>query len=110
VTPFLAAAGLTPPSETTRFIGMLDTLRERGKTLREVVEVGRFYFERPREYDAKAAATLFTPAGVERLGALIERLRAVEPFTAAALDALFASGRRRWGSSSSTSLSSRDWR
>jgi glutamyl-tRNA synthetase len=87
--PFLTAAGLTPPADATRFVGMLDTLRERGKTLRELVEAGRFYFERPREYDAKAAAKLFTPAGVERLGVLIERLGAAEPFTAAALEALY---------------------
>ena len=89
VSPFLAEAGLTPPADAARFVGMLDTLRERGKTLRELVEVGRFYFERPREYDPKAAAKLFTPAGVERLGALIERLGAVAPFASAALEALY---------------------
>src|SRR5205823_1064466 len=75
--------------DAARFVGMLDTLRERGKTLRELVEVGRFYFERPREYDPKAAAKLFTAAGVERLGALIERLGAVAPFASAALEALY---------------------
>ena len=89
VTPFLTPAGLTPPAEATRFVGMLDTLRERGKTLRELVEVGRFYFERPSEYDARSASKLFTPAGVERLGALSERLAAVEPFTPASLEALY---------------------
>ena len=89
VSPFLAEAGLTPPADAARFVGMLDTLRERGKTLRELVEVGRFYFERPRAYDPKAAAKLFTPAGVERLGALIERLGAVAPFASAALEALY---------------------
>jgi glutamyl-tRNA synthetase len=89
VRPFLAEAGLTPPADAARFVGMLDTLRERGKTLRELVEVGRFYFERPREYDPKAAAKLFTPAGVERLGALIERLGAVTPFASAGLEALY---------------------
>jgi glutamyl-tRNA synthetase len=88
-TPFVTAAGLTPPSETARFVGMLDTLRERGKTLRELVEVGRFYFERPPEYESKAAAKLFTPTGVERLGVLIDRLAAVAPFTAPALEALY---------------------
>jgi glutamyl-tRNA synthetase len=88
-TPFVTAAGLTPPSDTARFVGMLDTLRERGKTLRELVEVGRFYFEQPREYESKAAAKLFTPTGVERLGVLIDRLTTVEPFTAPALEALY---------------------
>jgi glutamyl-tRNA synthetase len=88
VRPFLDAAGLpSPPTE--RLIAMLQTLRERAKTLRELVEVGRFYFERPASYDAAAAAKLFTAAGRERLGALSEQLAALEPFTAPALEALY---------------------
>src|SRR3989475_266119 len=89
VTPFVRAAGLTPPADTRRFVGMLDTLRERGRTLPELVEVGRFYFERPSEYDARSASKLFTPAGVERLGALIERLAAGGPVTPAAPQGLY---------------------
>ena len=89
VAPFLHAAGLTPPSDTGRFAGMLDTLRERGRTLRELVEVGRFYFERPQHYDDAAAAKLFTSAGVERLDVLVQRLGTLEPFTSAALETLY---------------------
>ena len=88
VRPFLAEAGLTAPDDA-RLAAMLETLRERAKTLREMVEVGRFYFERPAGYDEAARAKLFTPAGTERLGMLIKRLQAVEPFTAAALEALY---------------------
>jgi glutamyl-tRNA synthetase len=88
VRPFIEAAGLTPPP-SERLVPMLDTLRERAKTLRELVEVGRFYFERPTTYDDKARAKLFTPAGAERLGLLAERLAAVEPFTAATIEALY---------------------
>jgi glutamyl-tRNA synthetase len=54
-----------------------------------MVEVGRFYFERPTGYEEKARAKLFTPAGVQRLGLLIERLQSAEPFTAPALEALY---------------------
>jgi glutamyl-tRNA synthetase len=86
--PFIEAAGLTPPPPA-RLVPMLDTLRERARTLRELVEVGRFYFERPRAYDDAARAKLLTPAGVERLDALIDRLGAVEPFTAPAIEALY---------------------
>ena len=89
VRPWLTAAGLTPPADAARFVGMLDTLRERARTLRELVEVGRFYFERPREHEPKAAAKLFTPAGVQRLDTLIQRLAAVASFTAPALEALY---------------------
>jgi glutamyl-tRNA synthetase len=88
VRPFVEAAGLTAPPPD-RLGPMLDTLRERARTLRELVEVGRFYFERPTAYDDKARATLFTPEGVERLGVLAGRLAALEPFTAPALEALY---------------------
>ena len=88
VRPFLAQAGLAAPDDT-RLAAMLETLRERAKTLREMVEVGRFYFERPTSYEATARAKLFTAAGAERLGLLTERLRAVAPFTAPALEALY---------------------
>ena len=88
VRPFIEAAGLSaPPPE--RLVPMLDTLRERAKTLREVVEVGRFYFERPTGYEDKAHAKLFTTVGAERLGMLAGRLLTVEPFTAPAIEALY---------------------
>ena len=80
-TPFIRAAGLTPPDDRTRFVGMLDTLRERAKTLVELVEQGRFYFDRPVSYDEKAAQKLFTAEGGRRLGVLIERLEAAPDFT-----------------------------
>jgi glutamyl-tRNA synthetase len=88
VRPFLAEAGLTAPDDA-RLPAMLETLRERAKTLREMVEVGRFYFEPPRRYDETVRARLFTPAGAERLRMLIERLSTVEPFAAPALEALY---------------------
>jgi glutamyl-tRNA synthetase len=87
VRPFLAAAGLAPPDDA-RLAAMLETLRERARTLREMLEVGRFYFERPASYEDKARARLFTPDGAERLGMLIERLQTLEPFTPPALEAL----------------------
>jgi glutamyl-tRNA synthetase len=88
VRPFLTEAGLTAPDDA-RLAAMLGTLRERAKTLREMVEVGRFYFERPAGYEEKSRTKLFTPAAVDRLGVLIERLQTVEPFAAPALEALY---------------------
>jgi glutamyl-tRNA synthetase len=89
VRPFLAAAGLAVPADAARLAAMLATLRERAKTLRELVEVGRFYFERPATYEDKARAKLFTPAGVERLDTLIDRLAGLQPFEAPAIEALY---------------------
>jgi glutamyl-tRNA synthetase len=88
VRPFIESAGLTAPPPA-RLQPMLDTLRERAKTLRELVDVGRFYFERPATYEDKARARLFTTAGVERLEVLAGRLAAVQPFTAPVIEALY---------------------
>ena len=88
VTPFIERAGLTVPAPAP-LSGMLDTLRERAKTLVELVEVGRFYFERPREYEAKAAAKLFTGAGPARLARLVAALEAVPEWTPPALEAVY---------------------
>ena len=88
VRPFLAEAGLSAPDDA-RLAAMLETLRERARTLREMVEVGRFYFERPTTYEEKSRAKLFTPAAAERLAVLVERLRTVEPFRAPALEQLY---------------------
>jgi glutamyl-tRNA synthetase len=79
--PFVRAAGLTPPGDRARFVGMLDTLRERARTLVELVEQGRFYFERPAGYEPKAAPKLLTPEGARRLGLMLERLERAVPFT-----------------------------
>jgi glutamyl-tRNA synthetase len=85
--PFIERAGLTPLADRARLAVMLESLRERAKTLVELVEVGRFYFERPREYEAKATEKFLTADGARRLDALVQRLQTVEPFTAEALEA-----------------------
>ena len=88
-TPFLRAAGLTPPGDRARLVPILDTLRERAKTLVELVAVGRFYFEAPQAYEPKAAEKFLTPEGARRLGLLAGRLAALSEFTPAALEAAY---------------------
>jgi len=85
-TQFIRAAGLTPPDDPARFIGMLDTLRERAKTLVELVEQGRYYFERPSTYELKSAQKLLTAEGARRLALMTERLEAAPEFTVAAIE------------------------
>ena len=87
--PFLAAAGLDGARDPGWLARVMDTLKERARTLPELVEVGRFYFERPREYEAKAAQKLLTPEGGRRLDAVIERLERVPAFSPAALEAAY---------------------
>ncbi len=87
--PFVRTVGLTPPPDCPRFVAMLDTLRERAKTLVELVEQGRFYFERPAAYEAKAAEKLLTVEGARRLGLVIARLEGAPEFTVAAIERIF---------------------
>jgi glutamyl-tRNA synthetase len=87
--PFIAAAGLGVTLDDERLARAMETLRERAKTLTELVEVGRFYFERPTAYETKAAAKFLTAAGAERLGLLGERLGALAEFTAPTIEAVY---------------------
>ena len=87
--PFIERAGLTVALEDARLARAMETLRERAKTLVELVEVGRFYFERPKEYEAKAAAKFFGATGAQRLGMLAERLGALGEFTAPTIEAVY---------------------
>ncbi|HEV8142474.1 MAG TPA: glutamate--tRNA ligase [Methylomirabilota bacterium] len=82
----LTLTGAVPRVDEAR---AMETLRERGRTLKELVEVGRFYFERPKEYEAKAAAKFLNAAGAERLGLLVTRLESLPEFTAPAIEAVF---------------------
>ena len=88
VEPFVARAGLTIPGDRAWLARVVGTLKERAKTLVELVAVGRFYFVAPTGYDDKAAAKLLPAAGAERLDRLIASLSTVE-FTPAALEAAY---------------------
>src|SRR5205823_1349107 len=87
--PFIAAADLDVTLDDARLARAMETLRERAKTLKELVEVGRFYFARPTGYEAKAAAKFLAREGAERLALLVERLRALEDFGAPAIEAVY---------------------
>jgi glutamyl-tRNA synthetase len=87
--PVLAAAGLPVPADRGWLARVAETLRERARTLVELVETGRFYFERPAAYDPKAAPKFLTPAGAERLALLEARLAGLPEFAAPALEALY---------------------
>ena len=89
VRPFLERAGLTVKLDDDRLARAMESLRERAKTLVELAEAARFYFERPTEYEAKAAATLLTAAGGKRLDMLAERLGTLSTFTAPAIESAY---------------------
>ena len=67
----------------------MDTLKERAKTLVELVQVGRFYFERPPAYEPKAALTYLTPEGATHLALLAARLGALGGWDVAAIEGVY---------------------
>ncbi len=86
--PFIARAGLAVPADRAWLARVVATLKERAKTLVELVEVGRFYFSAPAAYDDKAAQKFLTATGAERLERLSARLVETE-FTPAVLEAAY---------------------
>jgi glutamyl-tRNA synthetase len=88
VLPFVERAGLPLPTDRAWLARVVATLKERAKTLVELVAVGRFYFVAPSGYEEKAAQRFLTAAGAERLDRLLARLPGVE-FTPAALEAAY---------------------
>jgi glutamyl-tRNA synthetase len=65
------------------------TLRERARTLVEMAESARFYFEAPAAYDPAAAAKFWTPEASARYTHLIKRLEAAALLDAPDLEALY---------------------
>jgi glutamyl-tRNA synthetase len=83
--PFLVARGIEVAVDE-RLARVVETLKERAKTLGELAEQARFYFEAPASYDLQAAAKLFTPEGAVRLARLAECLARVENWNPAAIE------------------------
>jgi len=88
--PFVRAAGFEPPARA-RLALIVDTLKERAKTLVELVQVGRFYFERPAAYEPTAAQKYLTAEGARHLALLGERLAALPGWEAAAIEGVYRS-------------------
>ncbi|MGH7319180.1 MAG: glutamate--tRNA ligase [Candidatus Rokuibacteriota bacterium] len=84
--PFLEPAGFAPLGDLDWLARMATTLQERAKTLQDMVEQGRFYFEAPRAYDPQAAGKLFTAATRPRLDHIMRRLEALEAWDETALE------------------------
>jgi glutamyl-tRNA synthetase len=84
--PLLAERGIEVAPDG-RLARIADSLKERAKTLVELAEQARFYFEAPGDYEAKASAKLLTADGAQRLAQLAQRLQGLADFTPAAIEA-----------------------
>jgi glutamyl-tRNA synthetase len=90
VKPFIAQHGWTIPGDDAWLCKMLATLRERAKTLVELVDFASFYLLDSIAIDPKAAAKFLKPESAEPLKALANELDAVAgDFTEAMIQSAF---------------------
>ncbi|HET7560475.1 MAG TPA: glutamate--tRNA ligase [Limnochordia bacterium] len=89
--PFLIRAGLVadPPTadQRARLSGLLALVRERIKTLAEIVVTGAFAFKPEIEYDSAAVEKVLGPEARAHLQAVREALSALPEWTHAAIEA-----------------------
>src|SRR5437762_9006370 len=89
VAPFLERAGLPVPADLAWLARVVETLRERAKTLVELAEFCRFYLVDTITPDPKAAAKHLTPAVAPALADLRQRLAALPRWDATAIEGAF---------------------
>jgi glutamyl-tRNA synthetase len=77
--PFIEKRGYTIPGDDAWLARMVATLRERAKTLVELVEFAHFYLSDQIEIDPKAEAKFLKPEIAEKLAALSAKLQALGP-------------------------------
>ena len=87
--PFIAQAGLPVPGDDAWLAKALATLKERVKTLVELVEQARFYLVDHVALDPAAAAKFLTPEIAPALQALRDTLAALTDWTVPALERAF---------------------
>jgi len=88
--PFLKARGYHL-AEDAFIEDVINTLRERSKTLLDMAESALFYFEENIPYDEKAARKFLTISAREPLNLLVDRLTRLAQFDEKALEGAFLS-------------------
>jgi glutamyl-tRNA synthetase len=89
VMPFIAAKGYPAPRDKPWLEKMVATLRERAKTLAELVESAHYYLTDDISLDEKAVKKFLTPETAEPLKSLIGRLTALNDFNEAGIEQEF---------------------
>jgi glutamyl-tRNA synthetase len=88
LTPFLHYLNDAPAQDYLARV--VTTLSARSKTLVDMAEAARFYFQDPRPYDAKAAQKFLTPAAAPIMREVAGRLTQLIEVNETALSQLFA--------------------
>lgn len=78
VKPYIAQRGLSIPGDDAWLEKMLATLRERAKTLVELVDFAGFYLKDQIEIEPKAAAKFLKPEIKEQLAVLANQIDAID--------------------------------
>ena len=86
--PHVVRLGIPAPREEL-LLATVVNLGERTRTLVEMAEQGRFYFEPPTDYDAQAMGKLLTTATATRMDRLLRRLQGLDPWDATTLEGAF---------------------
>jgi glutamyl-tRNA synthetase len=90
VKPFIAKAGYPTPGDDAWLETMVATLKERAKTLVELVDFAKFYLRDEIETDPKAAAKFLKPEVKEPLLALAAEMEALDGnFSEASIQSVF---------------------
>lgn len=87
--PLLEQLGLPVPADLGWLARVVDTLKERAKTLKELALQAGFYLQAPRAYDPQATAKFWTPGATERYALLIKRLEAQPDMDPESLEMLY---------------------
>jgi len=91
IIPYIQAKGYRVPQNLPWLEKMIATLRERAKTMAELVDMARYYLDEQIIYDENAAAKFLTPAAANSITSLASKLAALSEFTEANIEQAFTS-------------------
>ncbi|MBX2836152.1 MAG: glutamate--tRNA ligase [Gammaproteobacteria bacterium] len=77
----------TTTTDAPALSAVVDLLRERAKTLVELAQSVRYFYQAPREYDPKAAKKQLTSDAMPRLERMMQNFEALEEWKPAAIEA-----------------------
>jgi glutamyl-tRNA synthetase len=90
IVPFIEAKGYPVPKETDWLEKMVGTLKERAKTLAELVEQAHYYLSDDIPIDEKASKKFFTADIAAPLSGLIQKLSKLADFSESTVQQAFA--------------------
>ena len=90
IIPYIKAKGWAVPPDKAWLEKMISTLRERSKTLVELVDSARFFLTDDVSVDEKAAKKFLTADAAEPLTRLTDALRSLDDFNEANIEQAFA--------------------